>query len=87
MSSGKILIVDDDKIFTTMLEKELSKEQFGRARLRRPGETETLRGRANGIPFSMPLFAARPLGAGANPEEEACKEAVQNALARCAELL
>ena len=71
----------------TVPEKELSKEQFGRARLRRAGETETIAGRANGIPFSMPLLRAKPPGAAANPEEEAFKEAAQNALARCVELM
>ena len=71
----------------TVPEKGLSKEQFGRARVRAAGQVDTIRGKAGGVSFSMRLEPHKSLSPPANPEETAFQEAVQNALTRCAELM
>ena len=71
----------------TVPEKNISKEQFGRASIRLPGRSDLVRGSANGIAFAMRLEPERARGSGGNPEEAAFQKAVENALARCAELI
>ena len=71
----------------TVPEKNISKEQFGRAAIRLPGRSDAVRGSANGIAFAMRLAPERSRGSAGNPEEAAFQTAVENALARCAELI
>ena len=71
----------------TVPEKNISKEQFGRAAIRPPGRSDLVRGSANGIAFAMRLAPERSRSPARNPEEAAFQTAVKNALARCAELI
>lgn len=67
--------------------KNISKEQFGRASIRLPGRRDLVRGSANGIAFAMRLESERSRVPAGNPEEAAFQTAVENALARCADLI
>lgn len=65
--------------------REISKSQFGSARVLKPGERIRLQGTVDGIPLAIPLGQGVP--AKGDPEESAFRRAVEVALGKCAELL
>ena len=71
----------------SIADRNLSKTQYGRARVASPGEADsTLEGSADGLAFSIETNGA-PLGGVAQSEDEAFQQAIESALAKCAELL
>lgn len=70
----------------TILERNLSKTQYGRARVAPANAEGTIAGSADGLAFRLETNGAPLAGAGAS-EDEAFQKAVENALAGCAELL
>lgn len=66
-------------------DKEISKTQFGSARVLKPGERFTLRGTVDGVPIGIAVGRGAPVTR--DPEESAFRRAVDVALAKCAELL
>jgi hypothetical protein len=70
----------------TIPERNLSKTQFGRARVAPAGAEGALKGSADGLAFSIETNGAPLSGVGAS-EDEAFRQAIESALAKCAELL
>ena len=71
----------------SLADRNLSKTQYGRARVASAGEADgTLEGSADGLAFSIETNGA-PLGGVAQSEDEAFQQAIESALAKCAELL
>ncbi len=74
----------------SLADRNLSKTQYGRARVAsasEAGAAGALEGSADGLAFSIETNGA-PLGGGvAQDEEEAFRQAIESALAKCAELL
>ncbi|MEE8433629.1 MAG: hypothetical protein V3S64_02465 [bacterium] len=66
-------------------DKDISKTQFGSAKVLKPGERFTLQGTTDGVPFGIAVGRGAPVTR--NPEESAFRRAVDVALAKCAELL
>lgn len=66
-------------------DKDISKTQFGSAKVLKPGERFTLQGTVDGVPIGIAVGRGAPLKR--DPEETAYRRAVDVALAKCAELL
>lgn len=66
-------------------ENDISKTQFGSAKVLKPGERFTLQGTVDGVPLGIAIGSGAPVTR--DPEESAFRRAVDVALAKCAELL
>lgn len=66
-------------------DKDISKTQFGSAKVLKPGERFTLQGTVDGVPIAIAIGRGAPVNR--DPEESAFRRAVDVALAKCAELL
>lgn len=67
-------------------EKQISKTQFGSAPSGARGGTAEIRGTADGVPFVIAGAAADPARPGIS-SDAAFRQAVENALAKCADML
>ena len=65
--------------------KDISKTQFGSAKVLKPGERFTLQGTVDGVPIAIAIGRGAPVNR--DPEESAFRRAVDVALAKCADLL
>ena len=72
------LIVDD---------QDISKSQFGSARIARPAAGAEVSGTAGGFRFAIPPREPGRALPGSDPEEAAFREALGDALAKCAAML
>jgi hypothetical protein len=69
----------------TLAQDGVTRSQFGKARVLKPGVPRQLAGTVDGIPFQMQVDQG--LAPGQDPEEAAYRRAVIDALSKCTETL